>query len=232
MRVGFAATLLLLVPLSAAAQDSGFGYRFEPGPDSDFPAFAGLRGSLAFATSVRTTVPTTPPTSLRASFNTGGGASVYIGMRLPYGFKAELEGLYRNQKLGSVAVNNVSASASGYGQMAAPMLNLYWDVPVSDFPVRPFIGAGIGYGWTETSLHSVGGVSTGAYLHSDNWRLTYDAMAGLEVPLSASSRVTAMYRWLGQNSAYKCGTAGAGTSKCPADFNESSIDLGLEMDMP
>lgn len=140
MRVGFAAALLLLVPLSAAAQDSGFGYCFEPGPDSNFPTFAGLRGSLAFATSVKTNVPTTPPTSLRASFNTGGGASVYIGMRLPYGFKAELEGLYRNQKLGSVAVNNVSASASGYGQMAAPMLNLYWDVPVSDSRCGPLSG--------------------------------------------------------------------------------------------
>ena len=97
MRAGLVAALLVLVPFAAKAQDSPFT------ADSDFPAFAGLRGSLAFATSVKTTVPTTPPTALRASSSTPAAAlpSIYIGMRgCPYGFKAELEGLCRHCRSG------------------------------------------------------------------------------------------------------------------------------------
>ena len=57
-------------------------------------------------------------------------------------------------------------------------------------------------------------------------------MGGLEFPMSDSSRVTAMYRWLQVNDVNsKCGISGAASFACKARFNTQSLDLGLEMDM-
>ena len=223
-----AGALLLLTPMAAAAQDADYASRYNPDGDSGLPNYAGLRGSLAFTGKTSSNVATTPPTALRASFNTGGGGSVYIGTRLPYGFRLEFEGLYRYLPVGNVSANGTQLAASGHAHLGAGMANLFYDVPVPDFFFRPFLGAGIGGVYVADSGYD----ASGDYLKQNNMQFGYQFMGGAELPLSQSSRLTAMYRWLNVNGVHgACGTATALIMACKSDLNTQSIDLGLEMDM-
>src|SRR5699024_6763547 len=156
--------------------------------------FAGLRGSLAFSGTTATTVPTAPAlTQLRASYNTGGGSSIYIGTRLPLRLKLEVEGMYRYLPFTHTALNGTATVAHGQAQLAAPMVNLRWDLPLGDFLIQPFIGGGIGAAYTALRLSDPSNTNT--YLQNKKWALAYDAMGGASLALSPTSRFTAMYRW-------------------------------------
>ncbi|HZQ40077.1 MAG TPA: outer membrane beta-barrel protein, partial [Rhizomicrobium sp.] len=144
MRISTVLALVLLSSATAAAQE--------------ITTYAGLRGSLAFDGALKANASQTPPVNLKTDLNVGGGASVFWGVDLPAGFDAELELMYRYMPLGDGNVNGVSTTFGGYGQMFAPMANVYWTAPV-DFPVKPYIGAGLGYAWNEVGLNSIGTTS-------------------------------------------------------------------------
>jgi opacity protein-like surface antigen len=222
--------LLLALPVAAAAQDA-YSDSYDPAGDSGMPRFAGLRGSLAFINYASTTVPAAPPSGLRAAFDNGGGGSVYVGARLPEGFRVELEGLYRYLPVRSVGVgnNNSDFVASGHVHLGAPMVNLLYELPVPEFPLRPFFGAGLGGAYVSGDVADGSGND---YLRMSNWHFAYQFMGGAEFALSQSSRLTAMYRWLQVDDVKsKCGISGAPTFTCATRLNTQSIDLGLEMDM-
>lgn len=217
-----ALALLSVSTVAASAQDT------YSDSDSGLSGYTGLRGSLAFQHTISGHDNLTPPTSVKANSNVGGGASVYWGERLPYGFKTELELLYRYASLSDGSVNGVSGKLGGYSEMFAPMVNVYWDFPVSDSlgGIHPFIGGGVGYAWNEVGLNNVAGISFPT-VHNDDWRLAYNFMAGTSIPLSDSSRFTIMYRWLHEDIGINC-NAGI---KCSGNLGSQSIDLGFEMDL-
>ena len=195
------------------------------------PALPACAAASPSSNNASTTVPAAPPSGLRASFDNGGGGSVYVGTRLPEGFRVELEALYRYLPVHSVNVGNTSTDsvAGGHAQMGAPMVNLLFELPVPDFPLRPFFGAGIGGAYIAADAADNGGND---YLRTSNWNFAYQFMGGAEIPLSQSSRFTAMYRWLQVGDVNsKCGVSGAASYACKARFNTQSLDLGLEMDM-
>ena len=80
-------------------------------------------------------------------------------------------------------------------------------------------------------LGTGGGGNT--YLSGNRWNLAYSFMGGVAVPLSETSRVTAMYRWMQVRDAkHKCAVTGAVQSAClKNDINSLAVDLGLEMDL-
>src|SRR5215469_2100689 len=220
MRFNFAITIALLcLPCAAFAQDENSDGL--PGATS----FSGLRGSIAFDGTISGHAATTPPTTIKANTDVGGGGSVYWGWRLGYGFKTELELLYRDQSLSTGTFNGTSGKIGGYTETFAPMVNAYWTIPVGDIGFHPFVGGGVGYGWNETGINDLGGVSFPT-LHNDNWKVAYNAMAGLSYPMSSNSRVTGMYRWFHQDIGVNCGGIA-----CGANFNVSSFDIGIEMDL-
>jgi opacity protein-like surface antigen len=213
----------------ALAQDEGepYGYIYNPDGDSGLPYVAGLRGSFAFESHLNTTPAS--PVHTAAALDVGYGGSVYAGLRLGYGLTLEGEALFRHMPLSGLTVNGTATPASGYSSVAAPFLNLLWDVPVPDFPFRPFIGAGIGAAFTQTEIHNP--ANTFDYLYKDNWNFAYALMGGAELPLSQSARLTALYRWMRVNNAgFACGTGGAAQS-CFSDITNQGVDLGLEMDL-
>jgi opacity protein-like surface antigen len=193
--------------------------------DTDIKWYAGLRGSLAFEGSINTNANLTPPVSTKANFDVGGGVSTFWGIDLSGGFDVELETMYRYQPLGDGVVNGTSAKIGGYGQMFAPMVNAYWTVPV-DFPVKPYIGGGVGYAWNEVGINSVG-ATTFQTLHHDDWRLAYNAMAGIVIPESETSRFTIGYRWLHEDIGINCGSG----ITCSGNMNSQSIDVGFMLDL-
>lgn len=201
-----------------------------PAHGSGLPYFAGLRGSFAFRNSAGPYTRTTPVNRVKANYDVGGGGSLYYGIRLPFGLRAELEGLYRYQPLRNLTINGAAkAGAHGRAEMAAPMINLLWELPFSDaVPVQPFVGVGAGAAYTLTDIND----GTSSYLKNDGWNLAYSFMAGANVPLSQSSRFTAMYRWMRVNDIkYGCGTGGILSSCYKTNLTSQGIDLGLEMDL-
>lgn len=201
-----------------------------PAHGSGLPYFAGLRGSFAFRNSAGPYTRTTPVNRVKANYDVGGGGSLYYGIRLPFGLRAELEGLYRYQPLRNLTINGAAkAGAHGKAEMAAPMINLLWELPVTDaFPIQPFVGMGAGAAYTLTDITD----GTNTYLKNDGWNLAYSFMAGANVPLSQSSRFTAMYRWMRVNDVkYGCGTGGILGSCYKTNLTSQGIDLGLEMDL-
>jgi opacity protein-like surface antigen len=233
--------LLSAAPVLAQPIDADPGWQqpgVAPAPDggpdgqSGMRGYAGLRGSLAFSGNAITTYTTaSPSTQLRTSYAVGGGGSIYYGARLPLNLRLELEGLYRFQPLSTVSLNGVGVGGvSGNTQMAAPMVNLLWDLPVpDDLAIQPFVGMGVGAAWTDTNAR--GGGNT--YVHQNRWDLAYQMLAGLAVPLSDSSRVTAMYRFMKvPDAGHKCATSGTAQSVCLDNgVNSSSVDLGYELDL-
>jgi len=222
--IAAAATALLCAATIVFAQDADYS----DGRDGS-QSFTGLRGSLDFNGHLSGQAATTPPTTIKASSggSSGGGASVYWGWRLPYGFKTELEVLYRALPLTKASINGVAGTMSGHANTAGPMLNLTWTPPV-DVPlgIRPFIGGGVGYLWNEVGVNALGTTSFPT-THDDSWHFGYNVMAGLSIPLSASSRLTGMYRWLHEDIDVNCGA----TLSCGARGESSSVELGLEMDL-
>lgn len=202
------------------------------GPDPLTGVYAGLRGSYAFSgNAVTTWAPTTPLTQLRGSYGAGGGGSIFVGAHLPYNFRVEVEGLYRYQPLSRIALNGVNAGpVSGRSQIAAPMMNLLWDIPVpAESPIQPFVGMGVGAAYTETRATGSGNT----YMRQNRWDPAYSFMAGLALPLGDSSRLTAMYRWMQVRDArHKCATSGLVQSVClNNNVDSSAVDLGYEIDL-
>lgn len=221
MRIATTTTLgLMLAATSAIAADGTYG---APGS-----AYTGFRGSLAFQGTISgTDKTTTPPTSIKANSDVGGGASVYWGWHLPYNFKTEVELLYRYQPLSDITIAGSSGSLGGYAQTFAPMVNGYYTVPIPGIGVAPFAGGGVGYAWNELGVNKIAGVVLPATAHDDDWRFAYNLMAGLSVPISNGARLTGMYRWLHEDISGDCSTS----LFCSGHAATSSIDIGIEIDL-
>lgn len=228
----FTGAFLLAATAAAPAQP---GY-IEPDPqqaiaDSGFQQnYVGLRGSYAFnGNNLTTYTPTSPSAALHGSLGSGGGGSLYFGTRLPLNLRLEVEALYRTQSLSNASLAGVPFSASGRQYYAAPMMNLLWDLPMpADSLLQPFVGMGAGAAYTDTAFND----GAGNTLKSSKWNLAYSFIAGLAMPLSDSSRVTAMYRWMQVRDAdFRCSAGGFAGRCLDTNLNSSAVDIGYEMDL-
>jgi opacity protein-like surface antigen len=223
-RKGLITGLFLLGATPALAQPAS--------PDSWAPGtYVALRGSYAFTGNATTTyAPTVPMTQLRGSYASGGGGSIALGAYLPLNLRLEVEGLYRYQPLSRLSINGLSTPASGHTQIATPMMNLLWDIPMpSDSPLQPFVGMGAGAAYVETDAAGGGNV----YMHQERWDPAFSFIAGMALPLDDYSRLTAMYRWIQVHDAgHKCAVSGTVQSVCLSNsVNSSAVDLGYELDL-
>lgn len=246
MRLSFASRGVVLAGLflagglaAAIAQDDGYGNLPYPGDDAS-NLYVGLRGSLAFrGKDGATTVPAAPPAipaavALRGSHDTGYGGSLVLGAHLPYGFKTELEGLFRRNPTSSINLGGTIIPATGFRDTAAVMGNLLWEVPFEEtgLPVRPFLGAGAGMAYTHSRLNS-DPILGNTYQQASDWRFAWQALAGVKFDVAPGARVTAAYRYLQtDNVRSKCGTGGAPTQTCITPKTaDQSVDIGLELDL-
>ena len=122
----------------------GFGPALAQPGDDFAGTYVALRGSYAFSGNATTTyAPTTPATELRGSYASGGGGSIAFGTHLPLNLRLEIEGLYRYQSLSKVSLNGVDTVAGGHTQIASPMMNILWDIPMPvESDLQPFVGIG------------------------------------------------------------------------------------------
>ncbi|MEJ1968682.1 MAG: P44/Msp2 family outer membrane protein [Rhizomicrobium sp.] len=190
-------------------------------------ACLGLRGSIIDGSDTHTR---SGGTDLRAHYySTGYGGSAYVGTQLGYGFRVEAELLYHHVTLDRPDVAGApQAGRDGYLQTVAPMANLYWDLPVPEFIVRPFIAAGVGGAYTDAHDR----VGPAQVIGGDKWRFAYQLMAGVALPLSQTARLTGLYRYFRvQDARYRCAPPALPTTSCGANTADQSVDLGLEFDI-
>lgn len=174
----------------------------------------------------------------------GGAGVVAAGWSLRSGFRAEVEGSFRDQPLdalkaqpGSGAVVR-SVSGSARAGTTAVMANLLYDFDMSSFrlPIRPYFGAGIGYGWlrSDVSATTAGGAATGSRRYDGTaGRVAWQAIGGAAYPLPFLRGVeaTGEYRYFAlqdvrvQSTSVQNGARTTGTVKL--DNDSHTLLLGL-----
>ncbi len=192
---------VLLLPAGANAQPvSGLYVNLDAGAD-----FAGTLKSDGDSAKVET--------------DAGPAAIAGLGWGFGQGLRAEIEGSYRSNSVSTIETlrgNGTSqpladpkATLSTYAVMA----NVAYDIPLSSpaFPIQPYIGAGVGYGWLDFSGGGGAGFANLSLADSNSFTgpvttafgsagaFAYQAMVGAAVPLRFLPGLSATieYRFFG-----------------------------------
>lgn len=94
----------------------------------------------------------------RDDFATGITGLGSVGWGLGNGFRVELEGNYRNNRLSRFHSPGFGSSAHGHQQKYGGMANALFDMDIGQNWIYPYFGAGIGYGsqFTNTAIQGTG----------------------------------------------------------------------------
>ncbi len=155
----------------------------------------------------------------RVRFDTDVGPAVIgaVGWRLANGLRFEAEGSYRSNGVSQVdtlrqngTLEPITGQSGGVKTYAA-MANVLYDLPTRlPLGIRPYVGAGVGYGWFDASdvsgqepfNFSLPQNNTFSGPANRSWgsgsALAYQAMVGFTAPLPVNGlELTAGYRFFG-----------------------------------
>jgi outer membrane protein OmpA-like peptidoglycan-associated protein/outer membrane protein W len=136
----------------------------------------------------------------------GPAAVVSLGYGFGNGFRAEIEGNYRqNNGMNNPSGYGYPASGGGQEQKAGGMVNVLYDFVGLVPMVQPYIGAGVGYeAVIEQGLHVTGGVPaftapSFAGPNRTKGSFAYQAILGAAMPIPGMPglSLTAEYRFMG-----------------------------------
>ena len=206
--VTYLTALLLLIPLSAAAQDEAGVYA---------SAYGGV--PAAPSTSFSEFRPTGPGVGGTAKFGGGLGFGAAVGRRFGNGWAVELALDERGNYLRRVG--GVEVDGNIFSELV--LLNVYYRFPARG-ALRPFIGAGLGYvialdidvdrNGSEQEYSREGGVGV-------------QAIVGVEYSLAPRWRLSGDARWSSVGSGnFKAATAGNALSGKPR-YRPVSLNLGV-----
>jgi opacity protein-like surface antigen len=199
----FAVGLLLSVlPVSALAQSVS-------GPYASGAVGAAIPGGSL----------TSIGSNTRMDLDTGFSGAVTGGWAFGNGLRAELQGGYQSNGISDINTrrNNGNlaplGSVDGHLSTWSAMANVIYDLPVRRYfgPLRPYVGAGVGYGWLD--FNGAGGKGFGTFhlplnniftgpdivRFGSGGAFAYQAIAGVAYPLRRMPgvRLTAEYRFFG-----------------------------------
>lgn len=162
----------------------------------------------------------------------GWGAQVAVGRQFDH-VRLELEGGYsRNDADHYIAIVPPTGEipAKGGHKVWRVMANGYYDF--GDGPVRPYIGAGIGYADVKIHLFAARAPFPNEdpmlILDDHAGEFAYQAMAGVGFALSDSVKVTTQYRWL---SAGKVRVTDLGGYQHIREHHGHNLDVGLRFSL-
>lgn len=134
----------------------------------------------------------------KLSFDPGYFLGTAVGYRICDDFRAEAEFGYRNNHLKRVkfGYNNESLSfkIGGHAETFSGMANVYYDVPVCFYSIRPYVGAGIGYAYTKFDPHA-GASSDVAFGKTHKDGFAWQVMAGVSYPICDHVDLAIEYRF-------------------------------------
>ena len=123
----------------------------------------------------------------------GGGSFGYKSNPMRY----EGEITYLKANINQFNINNIPIThVSGYNDAIFGMANIFYDFPTMNPILQPFIGAGIGYGWVQTQLHTSGPLDLTAFSAS-NSTFAYQATGGVTFNFADNYALNLGYRYIG-----------------------------------
>lgn len=161
---------------------------FNLNPSSSHAAEGDLYATGAMAVGLpRDTAFTTATTNEQANLDPGFASVVTVGRGFGNGFSTELEVGYRGNDVDDVS----GARATGKSNIFSYMLNGQYDFRVG-WPIKPFLGAGIGIAHINAS-----GISPGSNSRVDatDTAFAYQATAGIAYPMNDRMDLTLSYRY-------------------------------------
>jgi OOP family OmpA-OmpF porin len=123
-----------------------------------------------------------------------------LGWGFGNGFRAEIEGNYRNHEIKRLSLNDVAVGRSGYVDRYGAMANLLFDFDLSSFGIsprvyQPYIGGGIGYAWTEFRNARLNPGASSYRIDDTGGAFAYQAIVGGAFGLAPGLSLTAEYRF-------------------------------------
>jgi opacity protein-like surface antigen len=118
---------------------------------------------------------------------------VAIGRYLGRSFRTEMELAYRQADLTDARAGGAQIAASGDYRVMSAMLNGFYDLRL-DFPIVPYVGAGIGAARIDVDSVSVGGVSTSGDASTE---FAYQGIVGLSWRFYGDFTASVDYRYFG-----------------------------------
>ena len=206
-RTLLAATMLVALPFAAGAQPvtglyiglgAGVNWTNNPervdlsGPGFGLPPGATLRNQG------------------KVNFETGWTGVVSLGWGFGNGFRAEVEGNFRENEVDSIRGFGLApfARTGGFQRTYGVMGNVYYDFDFANFGLgqsifQPYIGLGAGYAWTE--WHNARGISipgrVNLNVNDTDGQFAYQAIVGVATPFTwlgvPGLSLTAEYRFFG-----------------------------------
>ncbi|MDO9711159.1 OmpA family protein [Paracraurococcus lichenis] len=190
-RKALLAATVLALPVAAQAQPvtglyvgAGAGVNFRDDADGNYSrstiSTLGLPGTTVGGKATAITEP-------------GWAAVASIGWGFGNGLRAEVEGNYRTNDVRKYKVPGIVGTAgSGYLENYAAMVNVLYDFNFG-WPVVPYIGAGVGYGWNQIRK----GARIGFPSTQTEGELAYQGIAGIAYQLTPNLAFTLEGRYYG-----------------------------------
>lgn len=146
-----------------------------------------------------------------------------IGFKLTPQLRIEGELSLQNTDLSSVEITNLGGFDIGGGvDSTIAMLNVYYDFDFDIMKLRPFIGAGLGYGWHDGTIDDMSGFALDASAESSGY--IWQVGGGLRYPVNETLNVIGAYRYMdGEDLEFDA---------YEIDFGAHEFRLGLSWDLP
>jgi outer membrane protein OmpA-like peptidoglycan-associated protein len=167
------------------------------------------------------------PTTARLTSHNGYTGEASIGYGFGNGFRVEIEGDYLNNRFDKVKAAGNAYPLSGTNQQYGAFANVLYDLDVGLPYLYPYVGAGVGYQFSN--YESV--ASEGASFDKTKGALAYQGIAGLAFPIAyvPGLSATVEYRFIGLAGARKFNGAYdtlPATFKVEHEYN-NSVQVGL-----
>jgi OmpA-OmpF porin, OOP family len=129
----------------------------------------------------------------KANFNVGWTGVISLGWGFGNGFRAEVEGNFRENEVDSIRGFGIAplGRTGGFQRTYGVMGNVFYDFDFANFGLgrsifQPYVGIGAGYAWTE--FHNIRGQNptNGLVFHGDDTQgaFAYQAIAGVATPFT------------------------------------------------
>jgi opacity protein-like surface antigen len=117
-----------------------------------------------------------------------GGA---LGWKFPW-FRLEANVSYRENDADEVSVEGADFGADGETKALVGLINAYVDLDVGHFPLRPYVGGGVGGAYLELDT----GDDTPLSVDDEAGAFAWNLLAGVGYDITESVAITATYRYL------------------------------------
>jgi outer membrane protein OmpA-like peptidoglycan-associated protein len=206
--------------------------------------YVSLGGGINILQDERLSAFPNPATGSKLSYNVGPAGVGAVGWGFGNGFRVEVEGNFRQNDLNSFSAPGAHAS-NGNQENYGAMANGIFDMDVGANWVYPYIGVGVGYGWTKWDQigaytnAAIPGAPYGFAANGTDGHFAYQALFGLSFPVAylPGLSLTAEYRFYSVTSsssfpglAYSSDRAGPQRAGSGTDYNHTGL-IGLRYEL-